>query len=85
MEHLELYQAESCPFCEKVRQFCTDNGIDVLLRNPRRAGGEVTNQEQYDELLEHGMDQIPLLVDNKRGEALYESDDIVEHLDEHYC
>lgn len=85
MESLELYQSEGCPFCKKVRQCCTDNGISVVLHNPRKAGGEVTNQEKYEELKGHGKDQVPLLVDNERDVVMYESDDIVEYLKEHYA
>lgn len=86
---LELYQAEGCPHCAKVRRFCTRNGISLTLHNPRTAGtpftsGTVTDRERYDELVEHGKDQVPLLVDTARDVALYESDDIIAYLAEHY-
>lgn len=32
-----------------------------------------------------GQDQIPFLVDHQHGVELYESDDIIEHLEEHYA
>ncbi|MDZ7731239.1 MAG: glutathione S-transferase N-terminal domain-containing protein [Natrialbaceae archaeon] len=86
---LELYQSEGCPYCRRVRRFCSDHGISIQLHNPRTAGsiigGEaVTNADRYDELLEHGQDQIPLLVDTARDEALYESADIIAYLETHY-
>lgn len=31
------------------------------------------------------MDQVPYLVDTRREMAMYESDDIVEYLEEHYA
>jgi glutathione S-transferase len=44
----------------------------------------VTNEITHDELTADGEDQIPYLVDTDRGVTLYESDDIVEYLEEHY-
>lgn len=86
---LVLYQAEDCPHCRKVRRFCTEHGISLTLHNPRTAGtpftdGTVTNRDRHEELTGHGQDQIPLLVDTDRGESLYESDDIVAYLAQHY-
>jgi len=86
---LELYQAESCPHCAKVRRFCTRNGISFTLHNPRTEGGllgrgTVTNRDRHAELAGYGQDQVPLLVDHERDESLYESDDIVAYLDENY-
>ena len=40
---LELYHAEGCPYCRKVRRFCTDEGISIPLDNPRTAGSLITN------------------------------------------
>lgn len=85
MSNLKLYQSETCPFCKKVREFCTKNGISVLLHNPRTASGKVTDKERYEELKEYGQDQVPLLVDDGRDVVMYESDDIVDYLQEHYA
>jgi glutaredoxin len=89
-DSLVLYQAEGCPHCAKVRRFCTRNGISYTAHNPRTAGtmftgGTVTNRDRHAELEGYGQDQVPLLVDHERGESLYESDDIVAYLDEHYA
>jgi len=82
---LELYQAENCPYSETVRERMTDLGLSYVVHNPRRHGGEVRNEQTHDELLAlGGEDQIPFLVDHRRGESLYESEDIVDYLDEHY-
>ncbi len=85
---LELYQAEGCPYCEKVRDTMTELGLSYVAHNPRLpgdVGGDVVNQQVYDEMLAvGGEDQIPFLVDHHHGETLYESDDIVEYLREHY-
>jgi len=85
---LELYQAEGCPHCAKVRDALTDLGISYVTHNPRLPGGEggdVLNEQTYREMTElGGQDQIPYLVDTAREETLYESDDIVEYVQEHY-
>lgn len=86
---LELYQAEGCPYCRKVRTFCTRAGISIILHNPRTAGtmltpGRVTNDMAYDDLTGYEKDQIPLLVDTEREEAIYESDEIIDYLREQY-
>lgn len=82
---LELYQAEDCPYSKKVRQKMLDLGVSCVVHNPRTHDGEVRNDQTYEELRKIGGDgQIPFLVDTRRGTALYESDDIIDYLDEHY-
>ncbi|MGB9987253.1 glutathione S-transferase N-terminal domain-containing protein [Salarchaeum japonicum] len=84
---LELYQSEGCPHCAKVREKLSELGVSYVIHNPRLPGGmggDVTNETTYDELTAGGEDQIPYLVDTAREETLYESDDIVDYLDEHY-
>ncbi|PSQ30957.1 hypothetical protein BRD09_05045 [Halobacteriales archaeon SW_10_68_16] len=60
----------------------------VRTHNPRLPGGQggdVTNDRTHDEMLElGGEDQIPFLVDTARDVTMYESDDIVDYLEEHY-
>lgn len=80
---LELYQKEGCPYCVKVRQKLSDLGISYTAHNPRQ------NQETMDELLElGGKDQVPFLVvrnaDGDVVESMYESDDIVDWLNQQY-
>lgn len=86
---LELYQAEGCPHCAKVRDALTDLGVSYVLHNPRlpgKQGGDVLNEQTHRELTElGGEDQIPYLVDTARGEARYESDDIVAYVREQYA
>ena len=85
---LELYQSEGCPHCAKVRQKLSELGVSYVSHAPRLpgdVGGAVTNEVTYDELTAGGEDQIPYLVDTDRGVTMYESDDIVEYLDEQYA
>ena len=62
-----------------------------LVRRPQPTaagdeGGDVRNDQTYRELTAlGGEDQIPYLVDTEREETLYESDDIVDYLDEQYA
>lgn len=85
---LELYQAESCPHSQDVREKLTELGVSYVAHNPRLPGdegGDVLNEFVHEELERRGgEDQIPFLVDTRRGESLYGSDDIVAYLDRHY-
>lgn len=82
---LELYQAEGCPHSEKVREKLTDLGVSYVIHNPRTHGGEVRNKVSQRAMRElGGKDQIPFLVDTDREKSIYESDDIVDYLEEQY-
>lgn len=82
---LELYQAEGCPHSAKVREKMTDLGVSYVIHNPRSHGGEVRNKVTQRAMTEvGGRDQIPLLVDTDREKSIYESDDIVDYLEEQY-
>lgn len=82
---LELYQAEGCGYSEKVRETLTSLGTSFVIHNPRTASGEVRNEQTHEQLRTlGGDDQIPFLVDHRRGVTMYESDDIVAYLEEQY-
>jgi len=85
---LELYQSEGCPHCAKVREKLSALGLSYVNHNPRLpggAGGDVTNESTHAEMTEYGgQDQIPFLVDHSTDTQLYESDDIVDYLEETY-
>jgi glutathione S-transferase len=82
---LELYQAEDCPNSRDVRETLSELGSSYVAHNPRLAEGEVTN-ETTKEAMEAigGEDQIPFLVDTECGEAIYGSDEIADHLEDHH-
>lgn len=86
---LELYQSEQCPNSKRVRERLSELGVSFVAHNPRfpgDEGGDVTNEQTHRELTAiGGEDQIPLLVDTDREETVYDADDIVAHLDEHYA
>ncbi len=76
---LELYDFEACPYCRKVREVLCELDLDYLVHpvahgSPRRQelkrlGGKV---------------QVPYLLDPNTKTRLYESDDIIDYLNERY-
>jgi glutathione S-transferase len=83
---LELYQAERCGYSKNVRETLTDLGVSYVVHNPRSATGETRNDQTLDQLRTLGGDeQIPFLVDHQRGVRMYESDEIVDYLEDHYA
>jgi glutathione S-transferase len=82
---LELYQAEGCRYSARVRETLTDLGVSYTIHNPRSAAGETRNEQTRAELEAlRGENQIPFLVDHQRGVTMYESDEIVAYLEDHY-
>ena len=74
MATLKLYTSNNCPFCERVKSFIKNEGIEnVELVNI----SEDAEEREY--LIEHGgMMQVPcLFIDD---EPMYESADIIEYL-----
>jgi len=64
--------------------------LTVLLKASRTKQQDAesvsnTTEQTHDQLVATGEDQIPYLVDTRREEALYEADDIVAYLDDHYA
>lgn len=79
---LELYHAEGCPHCAKVRAKLAELGSSYVVHNPRTAGGDVRNEQTHDELVAlGGKDQVPFLVDTHGQTSMYESNDIIEYLE----
>lgn len=76
---LTLYYKPTCPYCQKVLATIESLSIPVTLKDV--AADEVL----LEELIAHGgMKQVPYLVDENRDTALYESDDIIAYLEQHY-
>ena len=69
-----LYVKPGCPFSAKVLIEATMLGVELEERNIR-------DENVAQELLEKGgMLQTPYFVDEERGVAMYESDDIIDYL-----
>ncbi len=77
MQTLTLYHFKGCPYCQKVKDFLSQKGISVPMKDIKE------NPEYSDELRKiGGKTQVPCLVIN--GKALYESMDIIKWFDNNY-
>lgn len=75
---LTLYVKTGCPYCAKVLAAGEELGIDFDLKNS-------IDPTVVEELIARGgKRQFPYLVDSENGTEMYESDDIVEYLHQHY-
>lgn len=75
---LTLYVKTGCPYCAKAIAAVDELELDVEYKNKADEG-------IIDELVARGgKSQYPYLVDSDRDVEMYESDDIVEYLREHY-
>jgi len=78
---LTLYVKTGCPFCAKVKNTIAE--LDIEDRIEER---NIADDGVVDELLEKGGQQmVPFLVDGEREVSMYESDDIISYLKEHYA
>ena len=76
---LELYQKESCPYCAKVRRAFEELGVDYVIKPMPDGSG------RRGELLKlGGKEQVPFLHDTARDVKMYESEDIIQYVTEHY-
>jgi glutathione S-transferase len=79
---IELFLAERCPFCVKVRLFMEQKGISYLLKPVVLGHGTSPVKEELRKL--GGKVQVPFLVDPEKGIQMYESDDIIAYVEENY-
>ena len=80
MAKLELYELEGCPYCAKVVSKLEELDLDYESHMVPSAHSERDEVEEVS-----GQTSVPVLVDEKNGvEAMPESDDIVEYLEEQY-
>lgn len=77
---IELYQFEGCPYCAKVREVLSQLHIDYIARSAPPGSPQ---RQKLQEL--GGKQQVPFLVDPDRGVTMYESDDIITYIREHYA
>jgi glutathione S-transferase len=77
---LELWSYEASPFCRLVRERLCELELPYLLHNVARgssARGAFVAQS--------GKMQVPYLVDPNEGRSLFESADIIDHLERTYA
>ncbi len=73
---LTLYYKPTCPYCLKVLAAADELGVKFDLKNI------VANAELRDQLIAlGGKKQVPFLVDTQNGVSMYESDDIIAHIE----
>lgn len=76
MPNLTLYHFDSCPYCNKVRQYLSKRQISIPMKDTH------ASDEYRDELIKlGGKKQVPALAIDDT--ILYESDDIIEWFEEH--
>ena len=81
---LELYQSEGCPFCHAVRTRLSDLGLDFIAHNIPSENSGSAALKHLQLVQAGGVDQIPFLVDHRSGIHLYESEDIIDYLNQEY-
>ena len=77
---LELYEFEGCPFCRKAREALTILDLDALIHPCPKNGPRFREEVKK----RGGKALFPYLVDPNTGKEMYESDDIVDYLFQHY-
>lgn len=80
MSNLILYELEGCPYCAKVKNKLSELDLEYETKMVPRSHSERTEVQEVS-----GQTGVPVLVDKEHGvDAMPESDDIVEYLDETY-
>jgi len=75
---LTLYVKTGCPFCAMVLRALDELELDYKEKN-------IADQEVAEELIERGgKRQVPYLIDTDAEVEMYESADIVAHLNQRY-
>ena len=76
---LILYYKPTCPFCRRVTAVIDRLGLEVEMK-------DISADEAVAAELEEkgGHRRVPYLVDTDKDVAMYESDDIVTHLQKEY-
>ncbi len=77
MTHLTLYHFVGCPYCQRVRDYLSKEGIHVPMKDIRQ---DPASREELVKI--GGKGQVPCLVVD--GKALYESLDIIEWFKRNY-
>jgi len=76
---LTLYQLEGCPYCENVADRLDDLDLDydsIWVEGLHSQRNEVARVS--------GQRQVPVLVDERRGVTMGESERILEYLEQSY-
>lgn len=80
---IELYLAERCPYCVKVRVFLEGAGVAYVSKPIPLGAATSPLKEELRKL--GGKTQVPYLVDPEKNVKMYESDDIIEYVKKNYA
>lgn len=75
-EPIEIYEFETCPFCQKVREAVSTLDLEVLCYPTPRNG---PNYREYVKE-KGGKSQFPYMYDPNTNTSMYESDEIIKYL-----
>jgi glutaredoxin len=77
---LIFFYREECPYCQKVLKFFEDNDVEFegVISPSGSASREIVKK------LGEDISQVPFLLDTDRGEWMFESDDIIDYVNEYY-
>lgn len=81
--NLTLYQFKTCPFCIKVRRAIKHLSLNIETRD-----AQINSKHREELLLGGGQVKVPCLkIMDENGNAtwLYESDEIINYLQEHFA
>lgn len=77
---LTLYYKPTCPYCQRVLGEAEDMGVQFNLKDI------ASDETLAEELIEKGgKRQVPFLVDEEKNVSMYESNDILKYLEEHFA
>lgn len=71
-----LYALDGCPYCERVHDALSENGIEYETR-----WVEAPHSERDEVRRVSGQRAVPVLVDEERGVTMSESDNILEYVE----
>ena len=74
---IELYHAETCPYCVRVRQYLEDHAV-AYISKPVPLSGTTPLKDELKKI--GGKTQVPFLVDAEAGVKMYESADIIAYV-----
>lgn len=75
-----MYQFESCPYCQRVREKLSQLEVDYICRNVQYG---TPKWREFKKL--NPNEQVPFLVDKEKGVFMDESEDIIAYLEKNYA
>ncbi len=76
---LAVYNMEGSPYCRKVREVLCELDLEYIVHNVPKGSPKRKELQRRG-----GKVQVPYLIDPNTDTEMYESDDIVAYLEEHY-